>query len=145
LATCSIKISGLLTYSFEMLIYSLLLWQVIFKICPTEGPKRYRTSFYKIACSCNVIFYLLGVYYTFEMYLHALIAYSATMLIITCHFNTPQIILILLQSRFYTFRLHYYFTLCWLFNLKQRFNRPDNGTFVPKSGRYYSFMFIHNL
>jgi hypothetical protein len=143
LATCTIFFPGLPEHYYKMFIYSMLFWQVIFKIVSLQGLKRYRFTL-KFKIAFNDLFYLNGNHYTFKMYLHAWLAFWAVMRLVTCHFNISHIIQILLQSRVYTFRL-LYFTLCWLFNLKQRFNRPDNGKFVPKSGRYYSFMFIYNL
>jgi len=126
LATRTISFPGLPEHHYKMFIYSILLWQVIFKIGSPQEPERYMfTMTFKIVF--NVFFYLNGGHDTFIMYLHARQASWAVMRPVTCYFNIFQIILFLiLQSRVYTFRL-LYFLLCWLFELEKRFYRPDYG------------------
>lgn len=127
MATLSITFTGVPQHNYKMFIYSILFWQVIFKHCSLQEPKRYKFTFkYKI--TFNDLFYLIGVYDTFIMYLHVWLSWLVVRPV-TCQYDNLQIFLILPQSRVYTFRF-LYFLFCWLFNLKRRFNRPDCGLIV---------------
>ena len=128
MATLSITFTGVPQHNYKMFIYSILFWQVIFKHCSLQEPKRYMFTFkYKI--TFNDLFYLIRVYDTFIMYLHVWLSFWLVVRPVTCQYDDPQIFLILPQSRVYTFRF-LNFLFCWLFNLKRRFNRPDCGLIV---------------